>query len=298
MMVPISLGGWTSLDCRADARRHLGTVGRVTDDNAPTAVDIPPRLLRTAPRSVRWGLSDVGLALLALLGAVVVNSVLAATGLATELSSFALAMLGYGLIVLVIVRATYRKGRRSLREDFGVAIRPIDLLIGLGAGIGLRVLSYVFVLLAVAITGHAPTEGNYVLSGDIVWALLSGILLASIVAPIVEELLMRGLLLQSVRNIVLRWRNREQPAEPAQQRRAIWISTIVSAIIFALLHAYQSTDAALGIALGLSTFTVGLVNALLVFATGRLGAGIVTHIVFNGSAIAIALLASGLGIAA
>lgn len=268
----------------------------MTSQNQPGVRDIPPRLRFAVPARVRWGSADVGWAIGALVLTLLIGALVAASGIAYDANAlqFALGLAGYALIAGVIVLASFRKGQRSLTKDFGLAIRPIDVLIGLGVGIAARLLSTIYVLLTSVATQHTPAAGNFTLSTQPVWIVLNGLLLASLVAPFVEELLLRGLVLQTVRNIVLRWRNREQPAEVAQQRRALWTSSIVSAIIFMLLHAEQSADATVVIALALTTFTLGLANAWLVFATGRLGAGIVAHVVFNGSSIAVALIASGL----
>lgn len=267
----------------------------MTSENPPALRDIPPRLRFAVPKAVRWGSADVGWAIGALVVTLLAGAVLTASGASFDRDAvqFGLGLVGYALIVGVIALASFRRGQRSLTKDFGLAIRPIDLLIGLGVGLGARLLSTIYVLLTVAATHHTPAAGNFTLSTKSVWIALNGILLASIIAPFVEELLVRGLVLQTVRNIVLRWRNREQPAEVAQQRRALWISAIVSALIFMLLHAEQSADATVVISLALSTFTLGLANAWLVFATGRLGAGIVAHIVFNGSSIVAALVVGG-----
>lgn len=239
------------------------------------------------PSTVRWGIGDVGLAISALALSLIVGSLVATT----DATAFAVSLAGYLLIVAVIVQASLRRGQRSLRLDFGLAFRPVDLLIGLGVGLGMRVVSTLIVLAATAATGSTPARGNLVLSADPLWLVLNGFVVAALVAPFVEELFLRGLTLQAVRNIVLRWRNREQPAEPAQQRRAIVISTIVSAALFTLLHSGQSTDATVIIAIAGSTFLLGIVNALLVFRAGRLGPAIVAHIVFNGSAVLIGALA-------
>jgi membrane protease YdiL (CAAX protease family) len=264
----------------------------MTSDNPPAAAEIPPSLDYAVPQRIRWGVSDVGLGILALALSVVAS--LFVGDLDPNAAQFLLGLGGYALILVVIIRATYRKGQRSLRADFLLAFKPVDLLIGLGVGIGMRIVSTLVVLLAVAVTGHTPESGNLVLSDQSIWIVLNGFVLVVLVAPFVEELLLRGLALQSIRNIVLRWRNRTQPAEFAQQKRAVWISIIGSALLFSLLHAAQSTDATLLIALGLSTFILGVVNGMLVYATGRLGAGIVAHVVFNGSAVLIAVLAGGL----
>jgi membrane protease YdiL (CAAX protease family) len=268
----------------------------MTSDNPPVVANIPPRLTHSVSENVRWGVSDIGWAIGALALSVVGGLLLSASGIQvdTDAAQFWIGMAGYALIVVVIVQASYRKGQRSLKKDFFLAFRPIDLLIGLGAGIGARILSVLFVLAAVSLTDNVPENGNLVLSDEPLWIVLNGFVLAVFVGPFVEELLVRGLVLQAVRNIVLRWRNRPQPAEPAQQKRALWISVLVSAVVFSLLHSGQSDDVTVVLALGLSTFTLGVINAWLVYATGRLGSAIVSHVVFNGSSVVLAVVAGGL----
>jgi len=266
----------------------------MTSNNAPAVADIPPHSGHAVPASVHWGLGEVGLAIGALVLSIFAGAALSGSGFDPNALQFWVGIAGYALIVLVIVVASYRRGQHSLRKDFALAFRPIDLLIGLGVGIAMRILSVIFVLLAVALTGNTPENGNLVLSDEPLWVVLNGFLLASLIAPFVEELMIRGLALQAIRNIVLRWRNRVQPAEPAQQKRAMWISVVVSAVLFMLLHSGQSADISVVIALALSTLALGIANALLVFWTGRLGAPIVAHVVFNGSSVLIAVVAGGL----
>lgn len=268
----------------------------MTLDNPPGTPDIPPRLRFAVPWRVRWGVADVGLAIGALALSVIVGSLLVASGVdwSADAVQFAVGMAGYILVVAVIVRASFSRGQRSLAKDFGLSFRWVDVLIGVGVGIGARILSVLFVIAAVAATGHTPVSGNFSPSDETLWVVLNGFVLAALVAPVVEELLVRGLVLRSVRNIVLRWRGREQPAEVAQQRRGIWISVIVSALVFAALHGGQSTDGTLIIALGLSTFSLGFINAWVAVATGRLGAPIIAHVTFNASAVLLAVLADGL----
>jgi len=246
----------------------------------------PPALQHSVPTKVRWGVGDVGLAISALGVTIVVGSIIGTT----DAAAFAVSLGGYLLILAVIVHASFRRGQRSLARDFFLRFRPIDLVIGLIVGSLARTLSALLVIGLVALTGHTPTQGNLVLSPEPLWIVLNGVLIAALVAPFVEELFLRGLALQAVRNIVLRWRNRVQPAEPEQQKRAIVISVIVSSVLFALLHSGQSADAVVAWAIALSTLLLGAVNAVLVYTTGRLGPAIVAHIVFNGSAVVLGLL--------
>jgi membrane protease YdiL (CAAX protease family) len=265
----------------------------MTDQNAAKSRDIPPYYTESVPPSVRWGVAEVGLAIGALVLSIATGSVIALAASADpDAAGFVVGLVGYALVVLVIVFASFRKGQRSLVRDFRLAFRPIDLVIGLAVGIGMRIVSTLVVLLAVWLSGETPSTGNLRLSDSPVWLVLNGVLITVIIAPFVEELLFRGLVLQSIRNIVLRWRLREQPAEAAQQRRAVWVSVLVSSLVFGALHLVQVTDATLGVAIGFTTVALGVVNALVVYRTNRLGAAIVAHVVFNGSAVLLGLLGS------
>lgn len=261
----------------------------MTTDNPPAASRIP----YAVPSRIRWGLVDCVMVVAAFLTAVVIGGLTLGLPLSADARQFWLGLLGYALMTAVVVYASFARGQRSLTADFRLAIRPVDVPIGLATGLGMRLATIGLTDAAIAVTGHSPDAGNYTVPTSTVWLWLSGVLLASVIAPFVEELVVRGLVLQSVRNLVLRWRGRAQPAEPAQQRRAMWISVVVSAIVFALLHAGQSTDALVITILAVATLALGVLNALLVYRTNRLGAGIVAHMTFNGSAIALAVLLPG-----
>jgi uncharacterized protein len=260
------------------------------DEKAPTFANYSP------PAAIRWGLTDALIAFGLFLASLFATALVIAT-LQLDLEnetivqwfSFGSAMFTYGVIVAWIVYLSRRKGLRRLARDFGLAIRPIDIVIGLGIGIAAKVASVIITLIAVAATDHDPGQGNFVLPTEPFWIVVNGVLVTAILAPVVEELWLRGLVLRSIRNAVLRFAGRAQPAPDAIQKRAVVASIIISSLAFAALHMYQSTDVTLLIALGGSTFVVGILNAIVAVATGRLGAGIIAHVVFNGSAIALAV---------
>lgn len=91
---------------------------------------------------------------------------------------------------------------------------------------------------------------------------------AVLVAPLFEELLFRGLLLQVV------W----------QYLRVAWVAIVVSALVFGLVHMAQPQDVP-------PLVTLGLALGYLRVRTGSLWPGIVLHAAFNGRTIALALLA-------
>ena len=245
---------------------------------------------------MRWGLWDVALGFVVFFVILAFASILASTGplagpLGDNADAFSLvaSVLAYGGLVAVIVVASRRSGLGTLAADFGFSFKPIDLVIGLGIGLAGRLFTALLTGIAITITGYTPERGNLVLSADPLWLVLNGVLIAIIVAPIVEELFFRGLVLRAIRNRLLR---RNQSDEVAK-RRATLAAIVVSSAAFMLLHLYQASDWTLFIILAGSTFVVGFLNATVALRTGRLGGAIVGHMVFNGSAVLLAVALGG-----
>jgi membrane protease YdiL (CAAX protease family) len=260
----------------------------LTPTDVPTSGDIKTFL--PAGAAVRWGWSDVFLGL----GAFILSLVLAAFVIslvgvdvddvdAVGIFSFATAILGYAVIVAVVVLASRRKGLGTLGADFGLRFRPVDVAIGLGVGILAKIVSAAIGAVAITVTGHAPETGNFDLSTSPLWIVLNGFVVAVLIAPVVEELFFRGLVLRAANNRVLR--------RGGTAKRAAMTATVASALGFALLHLYQSPDVTLLIILGGTTFFLGFINARVTLATGRLGAAIIAHAFFNGSSVVLVLLA-------
>jgi len=248
------------------------------------------------PASARWGILEAGIGLVVLIvvlfGGATVTTLI--PGLDPNSGQFWFGVIAYGLIVVYLVIVSFTRGQRSLVKDFGLRFRWIDLPLGFGIAFVARILSAIFVLIATGFTGTLPEGGNVQLGDDKLWAVLYGVLIGSLLAPLVEELFFRGLVLRAVRHAVLRGpgRLRAQPAASDVQKWAAGIAAFVSAALFAALHFNSAFDTTLIIALTLSTFAFGLLNAIVTLRTGRMGAAIIAHVLFNGFAIAV-LLAFG-----
>jgi membrane protease YdiL (CAAX protease family) len=197
--------------------------------------------------------------------------------------------------------ASRRHGFRSLARDFGLRFQWIDVAVGLGAGIAARIV--LAIILALLTLLWPPQDGEVIrgnaelfLMGDTVWLLINGVLGGVLIAPFLEELFNRGLVLRGVQNALWLRRagSRHDAVTPAVQRRSIVTSTViallVSSLAFGLLHTGAVPDLRSSVYLLLGTFTVGLTCGVLTVITGRLGAAIVTHIVFNGTGVALLLL--------
>lgn len=253
-----------------------------------TTTPTSPRFLSYSPPDVRWGWWDViyGIAafFLTLTLQIVVVVALNIGPESADVFGFASGIVTYAALVAVVVVASRRKGLGTLAADFGLRVAWIDLPLGLAAGLVAKIFTLVLTGVAITLTNHTPEQGNFTLSESPIWVLLNGVLIASLVAPFVEELFFRGLVLRAARNRVLR--RRGSPV------RAVVIAIAASSVGFALLHLLQSTDVTLLIILGGSTLALGVINSVLAITTGRIGAAIVSHVFYNGSSIALALLLS------
>ena len=271
---------------------------------APPFVPNPPRQYVPKPRrppeqppvGVRWGLPDAAVVLGLFAVVVLLGYGYLLLRLPAKQGPFELVfgVIAYGLLVAALVVISRRRGLKSLRADFGLWFRPVDLAIGLGIGILVRILSVIEGLIVVAIAGKGPTRGNVDFGTDPLWIILNGFVIAALVAPVVEELVFRGLVLRAVRWAVLRGRRsspRAQPASAPIRNGAAVLAVAVSALLFAAAHLYESIgDPILLIVLGLFTVTAGVLHGLITIATGRLGPAIIAHVVVNGSSALLVLL--------
>jgi membrane protease YdiL (CAAX protease family) len=243
----------------------------------PTAPPPPPPQLTpvSSERSViRWGLGDVLIGLgLWLVGGIVASIVLIATGDGSDTSLTELS-LGALTISLVCgwpgflgwpVVATYWKGQRSLRLDFGLDLRPVDLAWGLVGGFVALVLSILGGILWMLISSDpSPSNTEFLPTKPSVLTAFVIFFLVAICTPVVEELFFRGLFLRSLGR---RWN--------------LATAVIISSLVFGLLHAQGDSWGQAAFIVGV-TATYGAVFALLVIrANGRLGPSIVAHICVN-----------------
>ncbi|MFP5489110.1 MAG: CPBP family intramembrane glutamic endopeptidase [Acidimicrobiia bacterium] len=239
-------------------------------------------------RSSRWGIGDAWWGLLVyIVASLGLSGAVAAFVVATggdlddlELGPYAVSFLVVGNVLAfagVPWLATRRKGLRSLRDDFGLRLRPVDLAIGLGFGVGGLVVAGIVGTLIDAGFDTDETTSNIpvdTLGGPaevIVFALSVAIL-----TPVIEELFFRGLVYRSL-----------------LKRRASTPAAIVwTTIVFVVPHLTAADDVASLVSLTASLTVLGLSFQLACHVTrGRLGAPIVAHAVVNGSAVLALALA-------
>jgi membrane protease YdiL (CAAX protease family) len=241
-----------------------------------TPPPLPPPPTSRAPQGsiIRWGLGDVfiGLALW-IVGGIVASIILIATGDGSD-SSLTELSLGALTISMVCgwpgflgwpVVATYWKGQRSLRLDFGLNFRPIDLAWGLVGGFVALVLSTLGGIVWVLISSDpSPSNTEFLPTKPSALTAFVIFFLVAICTPVVEELFFRGLFFRALGR---RWN--------------LATGVIISSLVFGLFHAQGDTWGQAAFIVGV-TATYGAVFALLVIrANGRLGPSIVAHMCVN-----------------
>ena len=191
------------------------------------------------------------------------------------------------------VLASRGRGTGRLSADLGLRFRWVDLAIGLGLGIGLRIGSVIIALVVQTFFGRSGGGNLDSITGgglSTVSVVVNLIIGGSLIAPVIEELFFRGLLLRSVMASLTRRGHRrgtDAQADVGRRRRATYAA---SAVLFALLHLSEITDPIGALTLMATLLMVGWVHALVTWNTGRLGSAVVSHVVFNASA-ALLLLA-------
>ena len=122
----------------------------------------------------------------------------------------------------------------------------------------------------------APADNASFLRGQPPLALVVLVLAAVLVAPVVEELLFRGVVL---RGLML--------------RTGFWPAAVLSSLVFGAFHATSTSLDAVPVVLATTVFGLGL--CVLTRRTGRLGPAIGVHALRNAIAVAAVVLGSSPG---
>ena len=233
--------------------------------------------LESEERPVTWGMGDalLGMVLSLVFSTIGVSIAFGITGDETldDIPLWGTALLQVPLWVGLLgvpVWASKRKGRGTLREDFGLAMQPRDIPVGLAVGfaaqIGIGLLAiWLYDLLGIDADrlGETAEELADRAAGPVDVVLL--VLIVAVGAPIIEELFYRGLWLRSI-----------------ERRAGTSVAVVMSSLVFGLAH-FQPYDL-------VALAPAGLVFAWMATRYDRLGPAIWAHVAFNLTAV-IALLA-------
>lgn len=141
------------------------------------------------------------------------------------------------------------------------------ILLGFGVGIGfyvgLQLLSVALSALGFATESSDTSKSIGELSGPLLWIVVIGFV--SILAPLLEETLFRGVIVSSLRKTNL---------------NAPWISILVSAVSFGVVH-IQGFSSVTDITVAVWITFIGAVLAYLYIRTGWLWTTITAHLTYN-----------------
>ncbi len=263
--------------------------GWVVPMAAPTGAAVP-----MAPPKPGWTLTDVfvGFGVTLLLTLLV--------GAVARMSSFdggpALLVLG-GLPIWISLLGTTiwacrRHGVGNLVVDLGLRVRWSDVGIGLAVGVGLRLAVGAWATIVARSTQQIPESNVPELGGGGLGSgpwLVVNVLAIALVGPVIEEIFFRGLVLRSALGTLLRRSDRPRLAAPERRLR---YAALISAALFSALHLGEVPNVTSALVLLPGLFFAGWVMARLTLWRQRLGPAVVTHVVFNGTAV-VALLAIG-----
>lgn len=163
-----------------------------------------------------------------------------------------------------------RYGTRSLGRDFGLGFKPVDIFYGLGAAIA--ALAVDIVVSSAFLHTRFHGSNTQLLTGqrnnNAAFAVVT--LIVAVGAPFFEELFFRGL----IRTALL-------------SRLAPGAAVLGQAVLFGLAH-YQPSNGPGNVSVIVGIAGIGLVLGIVAQRTGRLGAGMIGHGLFN---LTVAVLA-------
>lgn len=230
----------------------------------------------------RWGVTDAAVGtLLALLASLAWAGLTRTVVMPAEVQVIGSFLAVWLPLIATVIVASFVRGRRSIVLDFGLRITWLDVLWGIALGLLART-----AVSAIEIVSSGRIAGFGVQlelpQGLLFWF---GVLLAPIViGPFVEELFFRGLVLRAVERRV-----GDDARQGGSRAVAASVAVVVSAIVFALLHVAQAATVSEAWRVGGGSLVFGLTAGVVTVVTGRLGAAVVGHMVFNGALI-LALL--------
>ncbi|MGH9001183.1 MAG: lysostaphin resistance A-like protein [Acidimicrobiia bacterium] len=234
--------------------------------------------MRVEKARISWGLPDALLVWLAGGAAAVLAGIPAYSGPESEpspLYSFGILLPAQQFAVLgALVLISRGKGRGTLRDDFGLALRRGDAR-GLWWGVGCQFALTALLYPLIELSGESdPQQLLEDLEADKGVATIAFFVVGAVVmAPLVEELLYRGLLLRAL-----------------QRRMSPTPAVFASAVIFALVHLVGDPGAA---ELLPALAALGVLLGLVAVRTASLSLPIFIHAGFNLTTALLFVLTGG-----
>lgn len=178
----------------------------------------------------------------------------------------------YAPLVAVAALVSRRWGTASLRRDTGLAMRPSDLGWGPLTWLSCAIAQTLVAVAIVALGVPAASNSDDLVDGAVrAWDVLALVLVAVVMAPVVEEIVFRGIVLRSLATAM---------PTPA--------AVVVQGVLFGAVHLRPGFGAGnLGLALVLSA--VGCVLGASAVLVRRLAPCMIAHALVNGLTLALVL---------
>lgn len=183
-------------------------------------------------------------------------------------------LLAYGatwvpMLAAVVVFALAHRGREphdsaGAQAVLGIRFRPIDLLWGAAIGVLGRFVGAGMSLLLYGTTGFA---GQPTIGGVDGWYVFGALIAPVVIAPLIEEGFFRGLMQGGL----------------ARQLGAAW-AVGLTAVVFTAVHLIAAASMTDVLAVGVPLLVFAVAAGASRVLTGRIGAAVLGHIVFNGVA--------------
>jgi uncharacterized protein len=218
-------------------------------------------------RALRWGLGDVvwvwfvGLVAGALVGSISTAIRGRGTGLDPDGLDLAIALFAQnGAILLALVWVARAKGLGTLRQDFGLVVRFRDWP-WLAAGVLVQVASIGIIQVLEEVAGGLQQQQAADTVKDAQGPELVLVVIGvALFAPVVEELLFRGLLLRAL-----------------LRRTSSVTAVVVSSVVFAAVHLLDPST----ITLMTPLLLLAVIAGIRAVRTGDLSQSILLHVGFN-----------------
>lgn len=207
-----------------------------------------------------------------------------------------------------------KRGFGSFKKDYWLKFRKKDLLIGLTFAVSMRLTEFGVIngLNAAGVDMSGADNSSVFTNLDGIWLFINAFIIASFVGPIMEELVFRGLMLQSF----LRCFRLGRPSRSKHKdvditntqgmmylqvtvffekvtnwffRHGNLLALLLTSTIFGFMH-FQGFDNFGQVFVVVWTGLIGLVLGIITMRTKRLGGAIIGHILFNFSGVALSLI--------
>ncbi len=192
---------------------------------------------------------------------------------------------------LLAISHAAKRGFQKISKTFRVYFKWKDVALGLLIAAALRLTEIVAQAPFQHVFENQESNAQQITSYQGIWYVTNAIIIATILAPIFEELFFRGLFLSAILRKFTNWRKHNHGKVDWIYKSRYFVAVLVSSVAFGSLH-YPGGSIGMITLVLVETSLLGVLFAIMTIKTKRLGLPIFTHIFFNMSGVILATLAS------